>query len=71
MAPVKTASIVLLVAMLASCASSGFYDMSDEWCAAHVGASTARCPGNPQRVAANESANKSERIANNAAPGND
>jgi hypothetical protein len=67
MAPVKTVSIVLLVAMLASCASSGFYDMSDEWCAAHESASAARCPGNPQRVAENDS----ERVANNAARGDD
>jgi hypothetical protein len=66
MAPVKIASIVLLVALLAACASSGFYDMSDEWCAGHVSASAARCPGNPQQVAANES----ERVANNAARGN-
>jgi hypothetical protein len=67
MAPVKIAFIVLLVSLLAACASSGFYDMSDEWCAAHVSASAARCPGNPQQVADNQS----ERVANNAARGND
>jgi hypothetical protein len=32
--------------LLASCASSGLYNMSAEWCARHLEASTARCPEN-------------------------
>lgn len=37
--------------------------MSDEWCAAHVGASEARCPKDQERVAHNDR----ERVANNEA----
>ena len=47
--------IAVLVAPLASCASSGLYNMSDEWCAAHQEATVARCPekGQEPRVAVN------------------
>jgi hypothetical protein len=40
------AFIVFIPLMLASCASSGFYYMSDEWCATHADASAAQCPVN-------------------------
>jgi hypothetical protein len=40
----KAISLAALIPLLASCASSGLYYMSDEWCAAHLGASAARCP---------------------------
>lgn len=48
----------MLVPLLASCASSGLYNMSDEWCGAHLNASAARCPQNndERRVAAKEPA---------------
>ena len=47
---------VVLVPLLASCASSGLYNMSDEWCGAHLNASAARCPQNndERRVAAKD-----------------
>jgi hypothetical protein len=45
------ASIPVL-ALLASCASSGIYDMSDEWCARHADASPAHCPENQRARAA-------------------
>lgn len=57
----RIAYIVALVPLLASCASSGLYNMSDEWCAAHVSASASRCPLDRQRVADNER----ERVADN------
>ena len=57
----RIAYIVALVPLLASCASSGLYNMSDEWCAAHVSASASRCPLERQRVADNER----ERVADN------
>ena len=59
--------IVALVPLLASCASSGLYNMSDDWCAAHVSASASRCPLDRQRVADNER----ERVASNAVGRND
>lgn len=59
--------IVALIPLLASCASTGLYDMSDAWCAAHVNASAARCPLDRQRVADNES----ERVADNSTGRND
>jgi hypothetical protein len=49
--------IVLLVPLFTACASSGLYNMSDTWCAAHPGASLARCPtkkNEERRVAAND-----------------
>lgn len=38
-----------LILMLAGCASSGFYNMSDSWCESHPGASENRCPGNTHK----------------------
>jgi hypothetical protein len=40
------APFIALVPLLASCASSGLYNMSDEWCTKHLDASAARCPEN-------------------------
>jgi hypothetical protein len=40
----RIALIATLVSLLAACAGSGLYNMSDAWCAAHPGASLARCP---------------------------
>jgi hypothetical protein len=54
----KLATIVVTV-MLASCASSGLYNMSDAWCSAHLNASAARCPekkDEDRRVADNQRA---------------
>jgi hypothetical protein len=64
----KVASIVVLVILLASCASSGLYNMSDDWCAAHSTASAARCPNGQERRGGDKD---SERVANNAAQRND
>jgi hypothetical protein len=52
----KVLTLAVLVPLLASCTSMGLYNMSDDWCAAHVNASAARCPQNEaqRRVAANE-----------------
>ena len=52
----RIALSVVIVPLLASCASSGLYNMSDDWCAAHVSASAARCPQNDEkrRVAAKD-----------------
>lgn len=36
-------SLIAVMPLLASCASSGLYDMSDEWCARHLDASAAHC----------------------------
>jgi hypothetical protein len=33
---------------LLSCASSGFYNMTDDWCAVHPDATAARCPERSQ-----------------------
>jgi hypothetical protein len=57
----RITSIVALVLLLASCASSGLYNMSDNWCAAHLNASAARCLPDQQRVADKDR----ERVANN------
>jgi hypothetical protein len=40
-------ALIALVPLLASCASSGLYNMSDDWCAQHSDATAAHCPGNP------------------------
>ena len=52
----RVALVAVLVSLLASCASSGFYNMSDSWCVAHPGASLARCPqkSEERRVAVND-----------------
>jgi hypothetical protein len=54
----KIAIFAVLVPLLASCASSGLYNMSDAWCADHPSASLARCPQKDadRRVVANDSA---------------
>lgn len=59
----KTALIAVASSLLAGCVSSGLYNMSDEWCAAHLDASAARCPENEEarRVAA-VAANERERV---------
>lgn len=59
--------IVALLLLLASCASSGLYNMSDNWCAAHLEASAARCLPDQQRLAYKEQ----ERVASNVAKPND
>lgn len=52
---VTTIAFVALAPVLASCASTGLYNMSDEWCAKHLNASEARCPGaQQQRVVHND-----------------
>jgi hypothetical protein len=62
MPSMRITSIVALVLLLASCASSGLYNMSDNWCAAHLNASAARCLPDQQRIADKEL----ERVANNS-----
>jgi hypothetical protein len=47
--------IAVLVPLLASCASSGLYNMTNDWCAEHVSASEARCPKDRDRVVHNDS----------------
>ncbi len=39
-------AFIAVVPLLASCANSGLYNMSDEWCTRHLDASAARCPEN-------------------------
>ena len=41
-----SAALIAVAPLLASCASSGLYNMSDEWCAKHLDATAARCPEN-------------------------
>jgi hypothetical protein len=41
-------ALILFTPLLASCASSGLYNMSDQWCAGHAQASTAQCPRSQQ-----------------------
>ena len=67
MPSMRITSIVALVLLLASCASSGLYNMSEAWCAAHLNASAARCIPDQQRVADKER----ERVANNVAQRNE
>jgi hypothetical protein len=43
---VKNRAFIAVVPLLASCASSGLYYMSDDWCERHLNASAARCPAN-------------------------
>jgi hypothetical protein len=43
---IGTAASSIAVMPLASCASSGLYIMSDEWCARHLDAGAAHCPEN-------------------------
>ena len=48
-------TLIAALPLLASCASSGLYSMSDDWCAAHPSATAARCPENPEHPHANDS----------------
>jgi hypothetical protein len=48
------ASLAAVMPLLASCASSGLYDMSDDWCARHINASAAHCPVNQNVRNSNE-----------------
>jgi hypothetical protein len=57
----RITAIVAIVPLLASCASLGLYNMSDEWCATHTLASPARCPERQERVAVEDK----ERVADN------
>jgi len=41
----------MLVPLLSSCGSGGLFNMSDDWCRAHLNASEARCGTREQRVA--------------------
>jgi hypothetical protein len=61
--------LAVLVPPLASCASSGLYNMSDEWCAAHREATVARCPekAEERRVAVNDK----EHVADGSVAAND
>jgi hypothetical protein len=43
---VSSATLIAVMPLLASCASSGFYYMSDDWCRTHLDAGPARCPEN-------------------------
>jgi hypothetical protein len=45
-------ALIAVMPLLASCASWGLYNMSDEWCAKHVDATPAHCPGNHNARAA-------------------
>jgi hypothetical protein len=47
-------ALLALMPLLASCASTGLYNMSDDWCSAHLDASAARCPREQKRVAHND-----------------
>jgi hypothetical protein len=66
---VTSIAIVAVIPLLTSCASSGLYYMSDDWCAAHLSASAARCPKDQERVVHKDQErvvhNDSERVADN------
>jgi len=53
MPSMRITAVAVLVPLLASCASSGLYNMSDDWCATHLSASEARCPDHQESVAIN------------------
>jgi len=58
--------MAVLLPLLASCASSGLYYMTDDWCAAHLDASLARCPpkkAEERRVAANDRERVTDTVA--------
>jgi hypothetical protein len=48
----KVTAIVVLALLLAACASTGLYNMSDDWCTRHSNASAARCPNNQEALRA-------------------
>jgi hypothetical protein len=43
--------LLVLVPLLSSCGSGGLFNMSEDWCRAHVNASEARCGTRQERVA--------------------
>jgi hypothetical protein len=43
---IASAALIAAMPLLASCVSSGFYYMSDDWCSRHLEAGRARCPEN-------------------------
>jgi hypothetical protein len=45
-----TGAIAVTSIFLSGCASSGFYQMSDDWCMQHSAASSARCHRNSNDV---------------------
>lgn len=47
--------LLMVVPLLASCGSGGLFNMSEEWCRAHVNASAARCGSRQERVASRSS----------------
>jgi hypothetical protein len=51
MTSVRVTAIAAIVPLLAGCASTGVYNMTDDWCAEHLSASAARCPDRQERVA--------------------
>ena len=51
MTTVKVTAIAAIVPLLACCASTGVYNMTDVWCAEHLTASAAQCPERRERVA--------------------
>jgi len=67
MPSMRITAVAVLVPLLASCASSGLYNMSDDWCATHLSASEARCPDHQESVAVNNR----ERVAHNEIRRND
>lgn len=79
MASMKVTAIVVLLALLAACASTGLYNMSDDWCTRHATASAARCPNNQEALRAagqnaadqNDADQNKERVAHNQAQPND
>lgn len=79
MASMKVTAIVVLLALLAACASTGLYNMSDDWCTRHATASAARCPNNQEALRAagqnagdqNAADQNKERVAHNQAQPND
>jgi hypothetical protein len=56
---------IVIVPLLASCAGSGLYNMSEEWCDTHLQASAARCPEHQERL------DHQQRVAANTVKGGD
>jgi len=46
---IRVTAIVMLP-LLASCAGSGLYNMTEQWCDTHLQASAARCPEHQERI---------------------
>ena len=59
---IASAALIAATPLLASCASSGFYYMSDDWCSSHLAAGPARCPENQKdRIADGDPGIETER----------